>query len=650
MNFKKKNIESQIVEDFEKIRPAITRLLQSQMDNDNLTIRYGRSKSNNKNDIVINPSILVGTISQSTLNKDEVLIGTVVHEAIHSMSHYEVDMSSISEYFEEDFNDVENISDVLEIMTGPFGKYIFDILIHSIEEKVFVNEYGGLNSILQDIYKESFHKTKALTPFSQFLSLLFHSITLYINPDYKDFNKKVTEALNESLHLLKPLNYKEANISEILEASIQMVDICRRHNILPDLDKYNLGEQKEISQSLDESVVNDISKVLIPSSNNLTTGNTLQKFIGQEIDTKKDEKLNLMDDHITKVGASNNIYFPSGYTSKIVSSKLPENFKYLYKNGYTTYENLLEQWNLPVFKVTNKIKPYFIHNQKRQRISGFDQGDLSPHVPIMLASGRYERMFEQKQRLSNKSYALSLLIDGSGSMIEKSNDKPKPWSLSAALIGASYLAQICFELNIDFEVSIFNRGFAADYKESDSEYVKRKLAISSMLNTTYGSSAQEIFNTTNHYFVKEFNDSWRDNYEKFIGLIEFSRNLRTSIRTTLDEDLTPPFSMFEKGTNVDEVNIMHASKRLLNHPSNTKILVVLSDGMTRGSLPELKNSIKFASKNKIDVIGVGIGNRGSWKEYDNNTQVQHPEQLIYSIVNITKDILIKNIKKTTGAA
>ena len=92
MNSKKKNIESQIVEDFEKIRPAITRLLQSQMSNENITIRYGRSKSNNKDDIVINPSVLVGTISQSTLDKNEVLIGTVIHEAIHSMSNYEVDM------------------------------------------------------------------------------------------------------------------------------------------------------------------------------------------------------------------------------------------------------------------------------------------------------------------------------------------------------------------------------------------------------------------------------------------------------------------------------------------------------------------------------------------------------------------------------
>jgi len=357
-----------------------------------------------------------------------------------------------------------------------------------------------------------------------------------------------------------------------------------------------------------------------------------------------------MDDHVSKVGASSNVYFPSGYVAKVIESQIPENYKYLYQNGILTYEKLLKEWNLPVFKVTNKIKPYFIHNLKRKRISGFDQGDLSPHVPVLLASGRYERMFEQKQRLSNKSYAITLLIDGSGSMIEKEKGELNPWSLTAALIGASYLAQICYELDVEFEVSIFNRGFVSEFKENEETYLKRKFSISSMLNTTYGSAANEIFNTANHYFIKDFKDSWKDHYQQFIGLIEFSRNLRDSIDNNILSENIPPLSMFDKGTNIDEINIMHASKRLLNHKANTKLLVVLSDGMTRGSVKELKNSINYATKNGIDVIGIGIGSRGSWKEYVNNTQVAQPEQLINSVVNITKDILIQNIKKTSGAA
>jgi hypothetical protein len=650
MNSKKKNIEAQIVEDFEKIRPAITRLLQTQMKNDDLSLRYGRSRSNSKNDIVINPSILVNTISKTNLDRGEVMIGTVVHEAIHATNNYTLDSESLNKLFPDELDDVEDIDDVLEILTGPFGKYVFDILIHSIEEKIFVKQYEGLNSILEDIYTESFSEIKKLGNFSQYLSLLFHSITSYIDPKFENYKKPVVSSLNESLHILKTLNYEDVNVSELIEATVQMVDICKRYNILPDLDNYSLGEQKEIEESLDESVVNDLSKVLIPSSNNVTTGNTLQKFLGQTESKSTDDKLNLMDDHISKVGASTTIYFPSGNVAKVVENKIPNNYKNLYKNGLETYESLLQQWNLPIYKVTNKIKPYFIHNQKRQRISGFDQGDLSPHVPIMLASGRYERMFEQKQRLSNKSYAISLLIDGSGSMIEKNKDELHPWSLASALIGASYLSQICFELDIDFEVSIFNRAFASEHTENEEVYNKRKFAVSSMLNRTYGTSAQELYNTANHYFIKEFKDSWRENYQQFIGLIEFSRNLRDSIDIGISKDSIPPVSMFEKGTNIDEINIMHASKRLLNHPSNTKMLVVLSDGMTRGSVNELQNSINFATKNGVDVIGIGIGNRGSWREYINNIQIEKPEQLIHSIVNITKDILIKNIKLTSGVA
>ena len=89
-------------------------------------------------------------------------------------------------------------------------------------------------------------------------------------------------------------------------------------------------------------------------------------------------KENLMDDHITKVGASETIYLPDGKVSKLISTKLPNNFNLLYDSGSYTYDQLLKEWKLPIFKVTNKIKPYFIHNQKRQRISGYDLWEIAP--------------------------------------------------------------------------------------------------------------------------------------------------------------------------------------------------------------------------------------------------------------------------------
>ncbi len=645
-----KNIESEIVQEFEKIRPAITRLLQSQTENKELIINLGKSKRVNSNEIVINPSILVNSVSSSKLDFKELIIGTVVHEAIHSMQDYKFEIEKDLKIRAEEVTGLNNIEEVLEILAGPFGKYVFEILIHSYEEHLFVKEFNGLSSIFQDIYKESFNQIKNLKAFNQFLSLLFHVITNYLEFDKTQFNKKVSRSISESEKILTSFEYDKENLEEVIELTIQIIDICRVNNLLPDLKEYSLGEQREILESMDDNIVDELNKVLIPSSTNVTTGNTLEKFLGEKGKESDDEKLNFMDDHVSKIGSSETVYLPNGKVSKLINTDLPHSFKNLYTTGIKTYNNLLEEWNLPVNEVTNKIKPYFIHNQKRQRISGYDQGDLSPHVPLLLASGRYERMFEQKQRLSNKSYAVSLLIDGSGSMLERKKGEVYPWSLSAALIGANYLSQICHELNVDFEVAIFNRAFLANENENEDMYLKRKMAVSSMLNSNYGSNAEFYFNTTNHYFIKKFDDSWKNQYEKFIGLIDFSRNLRSSLDSLATSEQHPPASMFERGTNVDERNIMFSTKRLLEHGSNTKLLAVLSDGMTRGTLSDLKSSIDYSTRFGIDVIGIGIGDRGTWKEYQNKTQISRPEELIHSIVNITKDILIRNVKESSGAA
>ena len=650
MEFKKKTLETQIIEIFQKISPAITRLIQSETDNANIVINLGKTKSKNKNEININPSILVNAVSDSELEFKELIIGTVVHEAIHSMEEYNFNVDEDLTKYKDDTEGLTNIDEVLEVLAGPFGKYIFEILVHSYDEFQFVKNFNGLRSILEDIYKESSINIKNLKPFNKFLTLLFHNITGYVELDIEKYPKNIKEPLKETLRVLDNFSYDKNLIEDTIDITIEITDICRRYNLLPDVDNQTLGERRESIENFEDSVIDDLNKVLIPSSTNITSGNTLEKFLGKKGADSEDEKLNFMDDHVSKVGTSSTVYLPNGKVSKLLSTNLPKSFKNLYTNGLNTYNSLLEEWDLPVFKVTNKIKPYFIHNKKRLRISGYAQGDLSPHVPLMLASGRYERMFEQKQRLSNKSYAVSLLIDGSGSMLEKDKGDFYPWSLSAALIGASYLAQICHELDIDFEVAIFNRSFAADELENEELYLKRKMAVSSMLNTNYGSNAEYYFNTTNHYFIKKFDDSWKENYEKFIGLIEFSRNLRESldkIESNLDH---PPASMFERGTNVDERNIMFSTKRLLEKGSKTKLLAVLSDGMTRGSLEDLKSSINYASKVGIDVIGIGIGERGTWKEYINKTQINEPEELIHSIVNITKDILIKNIEESTGVA
>ncbi len=49
----------------------------------------------------------------------------------------------------------------------------------------------------------------------------------------------------------------------------------------------------------------------------------------------------------------------------------------------------------------------------------------------------------------------------------------------------------------------------------------------------------------------------------------------------------PPLAMFAKGSNVDEFNVTYAAERLNQTGAAVKVLVVLADGMTRGSVAEL---------------------------------------------------------------
>ena len=80
-------------------------------------------------------------------------------------------------------------------------------------------------------------------------------------------------------------------------------------------------------------IVDELNKVLIPSSTNVTTGNTLEKFLGEKGKESDDEKLNFMDDHVSKIGSSETVYLPNGKVSKLVNTNLPDSFNNLYSHG-----------------------------------------------------------------------------------------------------------------------------------------------------------------------------------------------------------------------------------------------------------------------------------------------------------------------------
>ena len=121
-------------------------------------------------------------------------------------------------------------------------------------------------SILKEIYIEKESKIISLKEFNIFLTLLFHKITNYIEIDLSKYKSNIKKALDESLPIVNNLNSEDIFINDVRESTIEIIDICKRYNLLPDLDKYSLGEKREIVESMEDTIISDLNKTLIPSS------------------------------------------------------------------------------------------------------------------------------------------------------------------------------------------------------------------------------------------------------------------------------------------------------------------------------------------------------------------------------------------------
>ena len=94
----------------------------------------------------------------------------------------------------------------------------------------------------------------------------------------------------------------------------------------------------------------------------------------------------------------------------------------------------------------------------------------------------------------------------------------RPWGLAAAMLGAWTLAAMCNELQVDFEVALFNRAFAARVDDTEWTYSRRRTAAISELRQSHGTAADRLTSTVNHYLFSSFNEPWRRSDDVLAGL------------------------------------------------------------------------------------------------------------------------------------
>ena len=222
-----------------------------------------------------------------------------------------------------------------------------------------------------------------------------------------------------------------------------------------------------------------------------------------------------------RVSTSPTIYLPTGQSGKLVVSPFPNEFRRFSDRGHLLLREASAKWGVAQHRVSGELYPLFLANQRRGLRSGYDAGDLSPYTPLLLGAGLYERMFERRDLPTRRSYGVSLLVDGSASMLQPRELEPvrkAPWALAAATLGAWTLARLADELQIEFEVAIFNRAFAATGDDTEGSFLERRTRATGGLRRSQGGAAERLTRTVNHYLVKPYNVRWRRAEDVLAGL------------------------------------------------------------------------------------------------------------------------------------
>ena len=700
-----------VVARYQRVAPAITRFARSIAGNEELRVRLGSQASASKDEIVIDPGVFQAAYARSApVTPTEVALTSALHEAIHliatdfdeerpipeswlahqqsleddgaqapplaELTSYdwieaepEVESETADELELDEIYDVPEpvsgavtVLDALNTVAGPAAEAMFLSVEDARQERSHLSHFPGARSVLSDLYRAAVPGASAnARPLGQFALACFLIVGDYFSRD--DVQRRVAPhvalAIDDAvpfLDLIPDLDDPWA----VAGTALQLVEVARMHGLLTEGTGSKSavgrrGEQEADQAALAEGV--DAVRVVTPPladrdhyEETRQAAQTVSAEHGRHGDV--DQAGDPATDQLMKVSTAPTVYLPTGQAGKLVVSDFPVEFRRYAPQGRDMLEVAAREWGVAQRRVSGELYPLFLANQRRGLRTGFDAGDLSPYTPLLLGAGLYERMFERRDLPNRRSYGVSLLVDGSASMLQPREvraDRKRPWALAAATLGAWTLARLADELQIEFEVAIFNRGFVAAAADTERTYIDRRGLATGALRRSQGGAAERLTRTVNHYLVKSFPSRWRSAEDTLAGLFWMAASPQEAAKESRrDPDVAPPISMFDKAANVDEFNLAHAAERLSARNVSHRIIVVLADGMTRGSVEALADTAASIERGGTMVLGIGIGDETVQAAYARNQVVQRPDALASAMVDGVRSALFRSIADEGG--
>lgn len=655
----------QVVSRYQRVSGAVTRFARTLAGNTDLTVRIGAESVSSDDEVVVDPALFQAAYARrAPVTPDEVALASALHEVVHLVSTDLDERRPLpADWFgpkhdipEGDFE----LLDALRRAGGAGAEGLFFAVEDARQERQGLAAYPGARSVLADLYLSALPQALAdATLLGQFTVACFMLAGDHLDRDTLErrVHAKVAAALPDAQPFLDEAA-EAADPWDVGTAAVQLLAVARLHGLVNLEQAGETAAQRTQREDAEAAAATSNLDRLRLSTPVLADRESYEQVrsAGQprsaESTRRGDSRVASQEatDQLLRVSTAPTVHLPTGQGGRLIVSDFPTAFADLAPAGRATMRSVTERWSLAQRHISGELYPLFAANQRRGLQSGFDSGDLSPHAPLLLAGGLYDRMYERRALRTRRSYAVSLLVDGSASMLQQRDDsvsRDTRWGMSAAALGAWMLATLCDELQVDFEVAIFNRGFAATADDSEESYRRRRGNAISELRRAHGSSATRLTSTVNHYLLKPFDRRWRTSEPLFAGFFQtISRQSEAAKRARRDAATSPPLSMFEKAANVDEFNVRHAADRLDRVGAAVRVLVVLADGMTRGSLRALGETVNQVEETGTTVLGIGIGDDTVTRTYHRHAVVDRPDALTSAMVDGVRGALRRSLARS----
>jgi hypothetical protein len=658
-----------VVARYQRVAGAVTRFARTLSGNENLHVRLGSEASASTEEIVVDPGLFQAAYARrAPVTPSEVALASAFHEVVHLVAtDLEEHRSMPREWFPDDFQgelpeDPVPLLDALTEAGGPASEALFFALEDARQEAQLFTGFDGARSVLSDLYMASVPEAmEAARPLGQFALGVFLMTGDYLtrNDLQRRTEPNVAAAFDDAVPFVDAVR-SAGDPWEVAGLALQLLQVARLHGLVADADPTEtIGDSEARTETEAEAIADSVDSLRLVSPVLRDTDGYDQTHhaaesqasdTGRKADT--DQAGDPSTDQIVLVSEAPTVYLPTGQRGKLIVTRIPSRFRRFGGPGRQALAEAARHWGVAQRRVSGELYPLFLANQRRGLRSGYDAGDLSPHSALLLGAGLYERLFERRAISTRRSYAVSLLVDGSASMLQPRQldaGSRASWAMAAATLGAWTLARLADELQIEFEVALFNRAFAAARDDSEATYKKRLHTATAGLRQTRGGAAERLSRTINHYLIKGFDDRWRAAEDVLAGLFWTAVSPKeAAIEARRSPEEAPPVSMFEKAANVDEFNVIHAAERLGSQRATTRVLVVLADGMTRGSVDALAEAVEAVEHSNTTVLGIGIGDATVEAAYSRHQIVERPDELAAAMVDGVRSSLHRTLAAMGG--